>query len=351
MPATTTPSSGPVDIAEKRTLPDPTMNTENKALAPDTGGVSSNGQGQLQVPSRSSSQKHQSQGTTTGLSGATVSDSRNSISARSKDSKSSFLGRQRNGSASSNRQGGDTQSKTALETSQPSSPSTSSQKKKKSGGLLSFLGCCGVPDSANAVDGETENAHKVDKVPQRPTTAKSRTQTSQEHGPVKSSNSKESQQKTAVNTSEDTPMLDSTDSTPADPSRVESSHLAGPTVTVEPPLAQTHDVVAPETNQTTESQDIEMRDTAADQSSVQPANNEEITAKTIPPPPPGPGPIATIPVSLAEQIAPLAEARKWLLPAILPEHSGRKCLVLDLDETLVHSSFKVGCHIDSYIFA
>lgn len=30
-----------------------------------------------------------------------------------------------------------------------------------------------------------------------------------------------------------------------------------------------------------------------------------------------------------------------LLPALAPEHTGRKCLVLDLDETLLHSSFKV----------
>jgi carboxy-terminal domain RNA polymerase II polypeptide A small phosphatase len=30
-----------------------------------------------------------------------------------------------------------------------------------------------------------------------------------------------------------------------------------------------------------------------------------------------------------------------LLPPISPQHAGRKCLVLDLDETLVHSSFKV----------
>lgn len=30
-----------------------------------------------------------------------------------------------------------------------------------------------------------------------------------------------------------------------------------------------------------------------------------------------------------------------LLPSILPQHTGRKCLVLDLDETLVHSSFKM----------
>lgn len=32
---------------------------------------------------------------------------------------------------------------------------------------------------------------------------------------------------------------------------------------------------------------------------------------------------------------------KPLLPPVAPEHAGRKCLILDLDETLVHSSFKV----------
>ncbi|KAJ3097423.1 hypothetical protein HDU96_000388 [Phlyctochytrium bullatum] len=31
---------------------------------------------------------------------------------------------------------------------------------------------------------------------------------------------------------------------------------------------------------------------------------------------------------------------KWLLPPLAPEDNGKKCLVLDLDETLVHSSFK-----------
>ena len=35
------------------------------------------------------------------------------------------------------------------------------------------------------------------------------------------------------------------------------------------------------------------------------------------------------------------EAQKYLLPPIRPEFKGKKCLVLDLDETLVHSSFKV----------
>ncbi|KAI9092113.1 HAD-like domain-containing protein, partial [Phlyctochytrium arcticum] len=31
---------------------------------------------------------------------------------------------------------------------------------------------------------------------------------------------------------------------------------------------------------------------------------------------------------------------KYLLKPLAPEHAGKKCLVLDLDETLVHSSFK-----------
>lgn len=39
--------------------------------------------------------------------------------------------------------------------------------------------------------------------------------------------------------------------------------------------------------------------------------------------------------------------KKHLLPAISEEHQGRKCLVLDLDETLVHSSFKVPASLDS----
>lgn len=51
----------------------------------------------------------------------------------------------------------------------------------------------------------------------------------------------------------------------------------------------------------------------------------------LPPPPPPPAP--EIPSDAGEQ--------QWLLPPPLPHMQNRKCLVLDLDETLVHSSFKV----------
>lgn len=55
----------------------------------------------------------------------------------------------------------------------------------------------------------------------------------------------------------------------------------------------------------------------------------------IPPPPPlGP----------EVQVAPHERPVK-LLPPVLPHLRGRKCLVLDLDETLVHSSFKVSACI------
>jgi carboxy-terminal domain RNA polymerase II polypeptide A small phosphatase len=38
---------------------------------------------------------------------------------------------------------------------------------------------------------------------------------------------------------------------------------------------------------------------------------------------------------------PSLEKQTWLLPPVQQHLSGRKCLVLDLDETLVHSSFKI----------
>ncbi|KAI9659268.1 MAG: hypothetical protein M1821_001525 [Bathelium mastoideum] len=58
---------------------------------------------------------------------------------------------------------------------------------------------------------------------------------------------------------------------------------------------------------------------------------EERQAATVPP-----VPVVPEPVTMAHP-----EQQKYLLPPIRPEMRGRKCLVLDLDETLVHSSFKI----------
>lgn len=58
-------------------------------------------------------------------------------------------------------------------------------------------------------------------------------------------------------------------------------------------------------------------------------------AMVLPPPPPAPAPPAR---GYPEDVP------RPLLPPALPHLSNRKCLVLDLDETLVHSSFKVSTH-------
>lgn len=47
----------------------------------------------------------------------------------------------------------------------------------------------------------------------------------------------------------------------------------------------------------------------------------------------------------ANEVPPVPESspekQTWLLPPVQPRLKGRKCLILDLDETLVHSSFKI----------
>lgn len=63
----------------------------------------------------------------------------------------------------------------------------------------------------------------------------------------------------------------------------------------------------------------------------------------LPPPPPRNGQdraAGGVGRSLSNAAAP-NEKQQWLLPPLQPRFRGKKCLVLDLDETLVHSSFKV----------
>lgn len=63
----------------------------------------------------------------------------------------------------------------------------------------------------------------------------------------------------------------------------------------------------------------------------------------LPPPPPRNGqdrPAGGVGRSPSNAATP-SEKQQWLLPPLQPRFRGKKCLVLDLDETLVHSSFKV----------
>nr|XP_036587439.1 NLI interacting factor-like phosphatase [Colletotrichum truncatum]KAF6798381.1 NLI interacting factor-like phosphatase [Colletotrichum truncatum] len=343
------------------------MSKEKVLLAPEEGGNSKKGRGLLHVPSRSSSQRNQSSPTSTGLSGVTVTDSRNSIGGRSKESKGSILGRHRNGSVGSHRSGIETEPTNTAGNTQPNSPVNPPQKKKK-GGLFALLGCCGVPDNANAIENGDDAVHKLDKLPARPTTAKSRQPTPQEQ--PTSANKPQIQEKQPQ---PEQPMTVGTESkgkrvsntTTADDSTVggqessESKHAAAaaaaaaataasastaaPAITVEP--------TSGEKTQSAHLEDPKKKDAEGDEAMPDATPEPEESKQQIPPPvedapisqqlpgpPPGPAPGAH---EEPAQVEPGVAEQKFLLPPIAPEFKGRKCLVLDLDETLVHSSFKI----------
>ncbi|KAK5698314.1 hypothetical protein LTR17_023756 [Elasticomyces elasticus] len=81
--------------------------------------------------------------------------------------------------------------------------------------------------------------------------------------------------------------------------------------------------------------------------------SREVPSPMTLPPPPGPPPAQTEQpqaeaqkeydgtVVSQQEAPPVDDGRKWLLGPLRPEFRGKKCLVLDLDETLVHSSFKI----------
>ena len=82
----------------------------------------------------------------------------------------------------------------------------------------------------------------------------------------------------------------------------------------------------------------------AEEKSTNPEERDESQPQiNLPPPPPRNGQDRTatgIGRSPSNAATP-SEKQQWLLPPLQPRFRGKKCLVLDLDETLVHSSFKV----------
>ena len=74
--------------------------------------------------------------------------------------------------------------------------------------------------------------------------------------------------------------------------------------------------------------------------------DDNVPPVNLPPPPPRNGQdraAGGVGRSPSNAAAP-NEKQQWLLPPLQPRFRGKKCLVLDLDETLVHSSFKVTFH-------
>lgn len=331
--------------------------------------------GLLHVPSRSSSHKVQPSPTSTGLSGATASDPQENTGLRSKGSKRSILGRRRNGSTTSSRMsitppGAPTADTKNTHTTTPDMAAPRPPKKS----FFSIL-CCGVPENTTDANDPEVLANRVSKsIAARPTTASrpDNAVTGQADGPLRSQTEKDALKHTEADQSQR--ELSNQDATrpaqgrstapaangdlarsvslrdqplPALPQQPgpSSSQVSPPTqVPIRMPSGRTPTKTDLSANRENTQDDANVHNTDQLTNENGPAadvttRREEIPKSVVlPQPPPLP---PTLPTE--EPVPETAEGKQqWLLPPIAPRFKGKKCLVLDLDETLVHSSFKVG---------
>ncbi|OBT65515.1 hypothetical protein VE03_04958 [Pseudogymnoascus sp. 23342-1-I1] len=346
----------------------------------------------LHVPSRSSSHKIQPSPTTTALSGATASDPTGSIGGGSRKSNSSIVGEKRNGSLTSSKRSTTAPpaaESTPAKVNATSSQSAQMQKPKKSRGFLSFLNCCGVPDSANGIDPE-ETA-----LPVKPTTSTiSQARATTPSKPVSTAPDAITSQKSAQQAEKTAMVQDSIPSEgrssvdgaglkqpqisaeqhtnskdsrnqplPAIPRDAEESvadanalGTSNPVVLVQAPtpIIPQHDSSIPVSSQNATNNESAQVDTevhtgdSPEGNTTKDVEGDHQTNRAnmaLPPPPPIAG-ASTNSNALSQAQGPsiadtVEEKQQWLLPPIEPRFNGKKCLVLDLDETLVHSSFKI----------
>jgi RNA polymerase II subunit A small phosphatase-like protein len=305
--------------------------------------------------------------------------------------------RRRNGSVASSKRSVTSPGATQANASKANATSTQStpmQKPKKSGGFLGFLNCCGASDSANGA--EDEAPMPVKKVPKVGSRASPQTTSSKPESiplqPVTGRPTGSLPEKSSPQPSEtvQNPAIDQEDvsQTPlrskqenhqgsldlkasskdirnqplpalpqeADNASRDQNSSSNPSVIVQAPTPvrpKQEDSASPpppRVDQGNALSDIEMTDappiTTVETKAVAVNHRDAQTNATIlPPPPPLPCSDTSKDSTNAPQetttAEPVEEKQQWLLPPIEPRFQGKKCLVLDLDETLVHSSFKV----------
>ncbi|KAF6234954.1 hypothetical protein HO173_006884 [Letharia columbiana] len=282
---------------------------------------------------------------------------------------------------------------------------TKKTKPKKRGGLLSFLNCCSAPENANTVDGgdQAVPAKKAKVLQQKPgrqptpvvkanasagesSTGESKEVVEESIGGPEYSELKPAAKPTMITRSSkdkvpaerpvaQAPPVPATAETTEPPAATETrdsplpplpaSNVSSPpeastgqsmdatpviAVTAPPQLIEPDQSVAEQgttindrtTQQEQADSDIAMVDApplaaAAEEPSTTTRDPTQAQVN-LPPPPPRNGQDTT--TSGSSAVTP-SDKQRWLLPPLQPHFKGRKCLVLDLDETLVHSSFKI----------
>lgn len=330
-------------------------------------------------------------------SAALQSQSQSTVTARR--SKRSLRSRARTGSNASSKRSHRARPSMSEKPTRPLSGATTQSnaaRPKKKSKFLALFSCCGSQDDAQDGDQDVPSRQSVPPQPSQ-TEQPNPSMPSGEVNDEKLANTAGQSSTTANEKKEKAPMNDqsqpeiateavaaplrpASEVPPVEPlhgqgpqadASADAPYLSQPDVVVQAPtpVAPTADEDLMIADRTPEQQardtDIEMTDvgpslplsandvsgTSEDESHVS-ARRESGSRVDLPPPPPLEERQAQVAhptaVSHDTSLVPSPEPQKWLLPSVRPEHKGRKCLILDLDETLVHSSFKVSAELDLF---
>ncbi|KAF1917531.1 HAD-like domain-containing protein [Ampelomyces quisqualis] len=373
---------------------EPPAEDERRAAGADTG--SKQKQSFLGVPqsaAQSSSNDDQTP-TGTGLSGVTAADSE-SIGRGSKQSKRSFMGGKRRAGSTASSKRSQQRAATSEKTSQPAqAPATAQRegstrsKAKRSGGLLACLPCFSSKDSSSDDASPPENVKHSTQV--QPRTSQSTPLRKQDPSAAESSNAESSipvdekagadnfssgatQKPSAGDGTVERPSHDNhppqimtrssskrqqpEQASPPQPGKLQPGPIdiqvtqptPGSTPVMPRPSTEQARIIQDQTEeQKALDSDIEMKDVPLSTNDVHQegedpnadAASADHSKVDLPPPPPLEERQEVVHKQTSE-MSDTSEPPKNLLGPIAPRFQGKKCLVLDLDETLVHSSFKI----------
>ncbi|KAH3944711.1 hypothetical protein HBI25_159920 [Parastagonospora nodorum] len=329
--------------------------------------------------------------TGTGLSGATAADAE-SIGRGSKHSKRSFMGKRRAGSTASSRRRAATSEKAAQPPATPASAqregSTRSKSKRSGGGLLACLPCFAPKEHRETGDNTPpENAKQAAPV-KTSRTSQSTPVKKQDPSAAESSNAESSvpldekpgngdyssgvadkptvgdgtverrshETRPQIVTRSSSKRQQAEQTSQSQPGTLQpvpvDIHVTQPTPGTTPvhprPSVEQSRIIEDQTEEQKQlDSDIEMKDVPLSTNDVHQEGEDPATQADpdhhkvdLPPPPPLEQRQDVVQKQTSE-MSEASEPQKYLLGPIAPRFKGKKCLVLDLDETLVHSSFKI----------